>query len=148
MSNGWLNVHALAKGQTLDHSYYINECLKPVVKGLREQRPNAGLKGLKLLHDNAKPHVKAEVVSYIQTQGLQLMSHPPYSPDLALCDFWLNDYIKRYFEDYTDEDSLFKAVVKVLKRIPEKEYRKTFEKLLERMHMCIDNHGDYFEHLM
>ena len=25
--------------------------------------------------------------------------------------------------------------------------RRIFEKLLERMELCINNHGDYFEHL-
>ncbi len=141
-------MHALAKGQTVDHSYYIDNCLKPVAKVLWEQRPKTGLKGLKLLHDNARPHTKEEVTDYIKAQGVQLMPHPPYSPDLAPYDFWLNDYIKRHLEDQTDEDSLFKAVVKVLRSIPEKEYRKTFQKLLERMQRCIDNQGDYFEHMM
>ena len=76
------------------------------------------------------------------------MPHPPYSPDLSPCDFWLNDYIKRHLEDQEDEESLFKAVTKLLKSIPKEEYKKTFKKLLERMQLCIDHHGDYFEHSM
>ncbi|CAF3331902.1 unnamed protein product, partial [Rotaria sp. Silwood2] len=32
-----------------------------------------------------------------------IMSHPPYSPDLAPCDYWLNDYIKRNLTDQSDE---------------------------------------------
>lgn len=147
-ANGWLTVHALDRGQTLDHSYYIANCLEPLVKELWIQRPNTGPKGLKLLHDNASPHIKSQVTTYIKAEGIQLMPHPPYSPDLAPCDFWLNDYIKRHLTDQKDEDSLFKAVTKVVKSIPTEEYRKTFEKLLERMQMCIDNDGDYFEHLM
>lgn len=147
-ANGWLTVHALDKDQTLDRYYYIDSCLKLVVKELWNQRPKIGAKGIKLLHDNAKPHDNPEVLAYLKDEGLQLMPHPPYSPDLAPCDFWLNDYIKRNLPDQKDEKSLFKAVTKVLENIPEKEYRKTFEKLLERMQMCIDNDGDYFEHLM
>ena len=103
---------------------------------------------IRLLHDNATPHDNPEVLAYLKSEGLQLMPHPPCSPDLAPCDFWLNDYIKLNLADQEDEKSLFNAVTKVLESIPEKEYRKTFEKLLERMQMCIDNHGDYFEHLM
>ena len=34
------------------------------------------------------------------------MSHPAYSPDLAPCDYWLNDYIKRNLTDQPDEKSL------------------------------------------
>jgi histone-lysine N-methyltransferase SETMAR len=147
-ANGWVFVHALDRGQKLDRSYYIDNCLKPVVKEIRKQRPKTGTKNIKLLHDNARPHDNKEVLDYLKEQGLQLMPHPPYSPDLAPCDFWLNDYIKRHLPDQTDEESLFKSVTETLNSIPEKEYKKTFDKLLERMQMCIDNHGDYFEHLM
>ena len=76
------------------------------------------------------------------------MPHPRYSPDLAPCDFWLFDYIKTNLKDYNDENSLFKAVSTVVSEISDQEYRKTFDKLLERMQLCIDNRGDYFEHLM
>ncbi len=76
------------------------------------------------------------------------MPHPPYSPDLAPCDYWLNDYIKRNLIDHPNEKSLALAVSKVAKNIPEEEYKKTFGKLLERMELCINNHGDYFEHLI
>ena len=39
-------------------------------------------------------------------------------------------------------------VFKVVKNIPEEEYKKCFDKLLERMGLCINHHGDYFEHLI
>jgi hypothetical protein len=71
-----------------------------------------------------------------------------YSPDLAPCDYWLNDYIKCRLIDQEDGRSLARAVSKVVKNIPEEEFKKTFEKLLERMELCINNHGDYFEHLI
>lgn len=147
-ANGWLHVHYLNKGQTLNYSYYVDNCLKPVTKVLWEQRPNSGPKGLKLLHDNARPHTKPETIDYVKAQGMQLMPHPPYSPDLAPCDYWLNSYIKSHLEDQNDEDSLLDAVAAVLNSIPIEEYRKTFEKLRERMQRCIDNKGGYFEHLM
>lgn len=147
-ANGWVVVHALEKGKSLDHKYYIENCLQPLVKELWKERPKTGPKGLKLLHDNARPHAKEEVIDYIKAEKLQIMPHPPYSPDLAPCDFWLNDYIKRHLSDQTNEDSLFKEVTKILKNIPEKEYKKTFQKLLERIQLCIKNKGEYFEHLL
>ena len=76
------------------------------------------------------------------------MPHPPYSPDLAPCDYWLNDYIKNRLTDQPDEKSLARAVSKIVKNISEEEFKKTFDKLLERMELCINNHGDYFEHLI
>jgi c-di-AMP phosphodiesterase-like protein len=72
------------------------------------------------------------------------MPHPPYSPDLAPCDFWLNDYIKNNLTDQPNEESLAQVVSKIVKNIPEKEFKKTFEKLLERMELCINNERQLF----
>jgi len=147
-ASGWVALHALDKGQTLDHEYYIDNCLSLVVKAVRKDRSNSGMRGLSLLHDNAKPHASSKVLDYLRGEGFQLMPHPPYSPDLAPCDFWLNAYIKRKLTDQEDEVSLFKSVTELLDNIPKEEFRKTFDKLVERMHLCIKNKGDYFEHLM
>ena len=76
------------------------------------------------------------------------MAHPPYSPDLAPCDYWLNDYIKNHLTDQPDEKPLARAVSKIVKNISEEEFKRTFDKLLERMELCVNNHDDYFEHLM
>jgi hypothetical protein len=69
-------------------------------------------------------------------------------PHLAPCDYWLNDYMMCNLTDQPDEKSLARAVSKVFKNIPKEEFKKTFDKLLERMKLCINNHGDYFEHLI
>ena len=45
----------------------------------------------KLLHDNGSPHTHRDVVNYLEEEGMEIISHPPHSPDLAPCDFWLND---------------------------------------------------------
>ena len=47
------------------------------------------------------------------------MAHPPYSVDLALCDYWLNDYIKRNLIDQTNEKCLARAVSKMVQNISE-----------------------------
>ena len=50
------------------------------------------------------------------------MTHPPYSPDLAPCGYWLNDYIKHNLIDEANQKSLTRAVSKVVKNIPEEEF--------------------------
>jgi hypothetical protein len=54
------------------------------------------------------------------------MPHPPDSPDLAPCEYWLNDYIKRNLTDQPNEKSLARAVSKMMRHIPEEEYKKNF----------------------
>ena len=76
------------------------------------------------------------------------MEHPPYSPDLAPCDFWLNSYIKDRLEEQPTFEALHVSITEILSKIPQKEYLKTFEKWKERMELCIKYKGEYFEHLI
>ncbi|CAF3648489.1 unnamed protein product [Rotaria socialis] len=84
--------------------------LKLVVKEIRKQRKSNGTKGIKLLHDNASPHRHSDVINYLTEEGINIIPHPPYSPDLALYDYWLNDYIKQNLTEKPDEKSLARAV--------------------------------------
>ncbi len=81
---------------------------------------------MKLLHDNARPHAHSDVINYLTEEGINILSHPPYSPDLAPCDYWLNDYIKSNLTDQPVEKLLVRAVSKVVKNIPEEELKKKF----------------------
>ena len=117
-------------GKRVDQFYYIDKCLKAVVKDLKWQRPLTGTHGIKLLHDNARAHDTQEVKDYLKQEGINLMPHPPYSPDLAPCDYWLNDYIKQHLEDQTSVKGLHKAVSNIVFSITINEYKKTFNKLI------------------
>ncbi len=103
---------------------------------------------MKIHHDNARPHVAKTVISYLDGAGLKRIRHPPYSPDLTPCDFWLFDLLKRNLSTQTSRRSLEGQITEVLEKIPKEEYLQAFNKWLERMQLCINNNGDYFEHLM
>ena len=115
----------------MDHNYYVENCLKPVIKDIRKRRKSSGTKSIKLLHDKTRSHTDSDVIDYLTKEGIIIMPHPPYSSGLGLCDDWLNDDIKRNLTDQPNEKSLARAISKVIKNIPE-DYIKTFDKLLER----------------
>ena len=147
-STGPVLIDVLDKGKTIDHKYYIKNVLKPAIQQVREQRPESGTKSFKILHHNAKVHVAKKVKSYLEQEGMTTIRHPPYSPDLAPCDVWLFDKIKQNLTDHVDAKSLENQITEILMTIPKEEYRKTFEKYLERMKLCVDNKGEYFVHLI
>ena len=142
-STGPLLIHKVDKGKTIDHDYYIDNCLTPVINEIRKNEKSSRTQ-YKLLHDNGRPLVHRDVIDYLIEECIEIIPHPPYSPDLVPCDFWLNDYIKNKLADHTNEESLAQEVSSIMKNI---EFKKTFDKLLERMELCIENNGDYFEHL-
>ena len=100
------------------------------------------------MHDNAKPHKHYNTVLFLESNRIQIIDHPPYSPDLAPCDYWLFDYIKQRLNDEPDAISLTKSVTKIVNNISHSEYIKTLRKYIKRLENCIVAEGDYFEHFM
>ncbi len=141
-------IHYVERGETVDHQYYIDYCLKLLVGNIKIQRPSRGVHGIKLHYDNGRPHVHKDVSNYLESEGIIVIPHPPYSPDLSPCDFWLFDFVKENLTDQDDSESMYRAVSNLMNSLNKEEYTKTFNKWIQRMQICVDNNGDYFEHLM
>ena len=147
-SNGPLLIHHIERGQTIGHQYYINNCLRPLIDEIKRQRPAYGTRVIQIHFDNGRLHAHENVTLYLQSKDLTIIPHAPYSPDLSPCDLWLFDLIKENLADQNGSVSLHDAVTDFIYSLNQEEYRKTFEKWVERMELCIENQSDYFEHLM
>ena len=135
------------KGQTITGNFYTSQCLREFEQILFKRRPSTGAKGLKLLHDNARPHKTKQVKAKIASMGMVELEHPPYSPDLAPCDFYLFPKLKEYLSGrhFDTNAALGSAIFQYLNLIPPEDYKKVFEQWLERLQRCINNRGEYFE---
>jgi histone-lysine N-methyltransferase SETMAR len=105
-------IHHVKRGHTIDTLIIICSLLW---KKLRSSDLLIGTQTIKLHHDNGRPHVHEDVVSYLESKGVTIMPHPPNSPDLAPCDFWLFDLIKQNLDDQDDSESLYEAMIKFMK---------------------------------
>ena len=74
---------------------------------------------------------------------IKTVPHPPYSPDLAPCDFWL--FPKPRGCRYETIEAMKKAVKKVIDTLTQEDFHAAFQKLLERYNKCISAGGAYFE---
>ena len=36
---------------------------------------------MKLVEDNSRAHIHAGIINYLTEEGMNIMTHPPYSPD-------------------------------------------------------------------
>ena len=66
--------------------------------------------------------------------GIKAVSHPPYSPDLAPCDFWLFSKLKENLRGcrYETIEEMKEAVTKVIDTLTQEDFNGDFQKLLER----------------
>jgi len=60
-SNGPVFIHCVERGQTIDHQYYINNCLRPVVDEIKRQRPLCGTHYIEIHFDNGRPNAHKDV---------------------------------------------------------------------------------------
>ena len=74
---------------------------------------------------------------------MKTVSHHPYSPDLAPCDFCLFPKLRGC--RYETIEEMKEAVMKVIDMLTQEEFHGAFQTLLERYNKCIAAGGDYFE---
>ena len=75
--------------------------------------------------------------------GIETVLQPPYSPDLALCDFWL--FPKHRGCRYERIEEMKEAVTKVIDTLTQEDFDGAFQKLLERYKKWMAAGRDYFE---
>ena len=74
--------------------------------------------------------------------GIKTLPQPPYSPDLAPCDFWLFPKLRSC--RYERTEAMKEAVTKVIDTLTQEHFHGALQKLLEG-YKCIAAGGDYFD---
>ena len=104
-----------------------------------KNRPSKGWSGIHLLQDKASSH-KCEVVkSFLASEKVKVLNHPPYSPDLSPCDFFLFPRLKKMLSGnkYMSRGSLGSAIYQCLQQIPKEDYLSAFRDWVKRLQkMC------------
>ena len=75
--------------------------------------------------------------------GIKTVPRPPYSANLAPCDFCLFPKLRGC--RYETIEEMKEAVTKVIDTLTQEDFDGAFQKLLERYNKCIAAGGDYFE---
>ena len=75
-------------------------------------------------------------LKYIQDSSAAIISQMRHLLELNLAKFSLQNLTR------------FSQITEHLENIPKEKYLKIFQKYLERMQLCINNRGDYIEHLI
>ena len=128
------------KGSSVTGKFYRESVLTQLVDFYQKCRPRTSVCGIKLLHDNAPAHKSATVQEYLKESGLDVLDHPPYSPDLVPCDFWLFPRLKEMLRGHRFESHCGIGSVVY-------HYRAAFRKWVDRCKMCVEADGKYFEGL-
>ena len=118
--------------------------LREFRKRIPRKRPALFKSGQWHFHqDNAPVHNSIFVTDYLTKMDIKTVPHPPYSPDIAPCDFWLFPKLRGC--RYETIEEMKENVTKVIDTLTQEDFHGAFQKLLEQYSKCIDARGDYFK---
>ena len=123
--------------------YIYVEVLREFRKRFRRKRPALFKSGQWHFHkDTAPVHNSSLFTDYLTKMGIKTIPHPPYSLDLAPCDFCLFPKLRGC--RYETIEEMKEVVTKVIDMLTQEDLHVAFQKLLER-YKCIAAGGDNFE---
>ena len=144
---GMVHHEYVSHDQTVNQHFYKKVLTRLMAKIRRKRRELWASNTWILHHDNAPAHAALSVRQFLATKQVTILDHPPYSPDLAPCDYFLFPKLKgtikgTRFEVVKDIKS---NVTSFLKRITKEDFAECFQAWRRRMEKCTEVQGDYFE---
>ena len=113
-------------------------------KGVQEEIPSEEVSTLQIGSVAFPPgQCSILVTDYLTKMGIMTVLHPPYSPDLAPCDFCFFPKLRGC--RYETIETMKEAVTKVIDTLTREDFHGSFQKLLERYNKCIEVGRDYLE---
>ncbi len=149
---GVLLVEFVPRGETIDTEYYCDvlNCLKERVRrkrpGLWARDPH-GDRTFWLHHDNAMPHTSTITLALIGESGINMVAHPPYSPDLAPCDFAIFPHLKKQLRGhrFANIQEVQDRVRLILRQTEPEVFYNAIRSMAFRWKKCVAARGEYFE---
>ena len=122
----------LEQRRTVNSEWYTTICLPEVFEEIRKTNRR---KRIILHHDNASSHTSRQTTAYLTGQNIEIMGHPPYSPDLAPNDFFLFPHIKNKLrgQRFSSPEDAVEAFKNHVLEVPQSEWKKCFENWFKRM---------------
>jgi len=132
--------------QTVNQQYYI-EVLTKLRGSVRRKQPELWRNGWILHQDNAPAHNALSVKQFLANKNITVLEHPPYSPDLAPCDFCLFLKIKSVLKGthFVSVAYVKAKTVESLNSLTELDLQNCYEHWQHRMQLYVNSEGNYFE---
>ena len=135
------------KGQTIIKTFY-RYVLRRLRDAVQRKRPLKWASGNWLLHhDNAPAHTSHLVQAFLAKHQISQINQPPYSPDLAPCDFFAFPKLKKALKGrrFEDVDVTKQNATAELLAIQDQDFRNCFQQWQQRWAKCVAAEGAYFE---
>lgn len=144
---GIIHYKFLKAGETITSEKYCSE-LEVALEKLKEMVPSlVNRKGVIILQDNARPHVSSLTMHKLNQLNIEMLPHPPYSPDLSPTDFHFFKHVDYFIRNKTfaDQRSVENSFQEFLQSTTPDFYKYGINQLISRWEKCVDANGCYFD---
>ena len=129
---------------TIVNSEYYKGLLEHLRNDVSRKQPEKWANGFILHHDNAPCHTSLLVWQFLSNKNIMVCPHPPYSPDMAPCDFWFFPKVKmtmkvKCFASIQDIEA---ATIAQLKTLMKEDFKNCFRKWQEQWDKCVQSERD------
>ena len=125
---GMVHHEYVPHNQTVNQHFYKEVLTRLMAKIRRKRRELWASNTWILHHDNAPAHAALSVRQFLATKQVTILDHPPYSPDLAPCDYFLFLKLKGTIKGTRFEgvEDIKSNVTSFLKRITKEDFGRMF----------------------
>jgi len=135
------------QGQTVNVGFRCS-VLRRLREDIRRKRPELWHAGNWLLNDDNAPSHRALVTrEFLAHNSIIALRQPPYSSDLAPCEFFLFPKMKLQLKGrrFDTVEEIQRESQNVLGRLREQDFQHAFQQWQRRWDRCVAAQGDYFE---
>jgi len=144
-SKGIVHKEFVPPGETVNQTFYLEvlECFRNRVRHVCGETADKWF----LHHNNVPSHTSFAVRKFLAQNKITTLPHPPYSPDLAPCDFFLFPKQKSHLKGhhFGTAENIQAAATRVLNNISSEDFLQCYEERQQRWNRCILSQGAYFE---
>jgi hypothetical protein len=144
--DGFHVVDLMIERHSYNTQYFLSHILEPLLPAVFPDDRKSHSCQPRLHLDNCYVHRSKASENFLAENSLIRVLHQPYSPDLALCDFWLFGHMKGALSgsQFPGPEDLLTGIPEILSEIQRSELKLVFHHWRERIQCVLDNDKNYF----
>jgi hypothetical protein len=139
-------IDILPQNTTSTAAYFSEHVAQPFHQLYRSGTPDNRPRKLHLHFDNPRCRTAQFVIQQMEYLRCKRIPHPPYSPDLVICDFYLFARLKERLAgvEVNSPEELMEEVMTILRGISGPEKVRAFDQWIERCQWVANHNSEYY----
>jgi hypothetical protein len=134
------------KGTKFNQDYFIGTIFPGLYNEKRRISRKERFPAFSVHIDHPMCHNGNKISEKLAKRNTERALHPPYSPDISPCDFWLFGMRKQKMKDreFQSQQAFLSAVAKMWNELTFADVQCVFQKWMERRTEVVGNNGEYY----